>query len=261
MPLLGGDHHLATWIAHLRIAEELLIQLPTFDAESFVSGSIAPDCGLPNEDWSIFTPSKEITHYFRAMGVLHDLTFYREYLAGQDTRFDQKRMSYLWGYFLHLVSDALWYRRLASTTREQYPALFTEKGDQAWWVVKEDWYDLDHRFLRNHPSSLFWKVFTNLPDPPQYVPFLPVEGIHIQFAHIRDYYGKAHIEKGIDRPFPYLNEKTMARFVAETVKSLLKLYEILRDPSTDVILNMSLELMHPEEYAAFPAPLGDKAEW
>jgi hypothetical protein len=248
---------MATWIAHLRIAESLLKVLSEFDPASYVAGSIAPDCGLPNKDWSEFTPPKEITHYYVSPGKMRDLIFFREYLAGHSLSEDPERMSYLWGYFLHLVTDLLWYHRLASTTREQYPALFAEKGDQAWWVVKEDWYDLDHRYLRDHPDSLFWTMFVDLPDPPQYVPFLSAQGIHIQFAHIREYYCNAHIEKGLDRLFLYLNEATMQHFIHDTVASLIGLYAVLQQPLTDGVGEMSLGLMNPEEYAPFSPPLGD----
>jgi hypothetical protein len=248
---------MATWIAHLRIAERFLDQMPEFDIAAFTSGSLAPDCGLPNKDWSEFTPSKDVTHYFHAMGELYDLSFFQEFIAGHPFSEDPARMSHLWGYFLHLVSDALWYQRLASTTQGQYPALFAEKGDQAWWVVKEDWYDLDHLYIRDHPENLFTKVFKNLADPPQYLPFLSAEGIHIQFAHIRDYYGNIHIQKGLDRPFPYLNENTMGRFITETVTTLIKLHGILQQPLPDQAGEMSLNLMNPEEYKPFPAPIGD----
>ena len=248
---------MATWIAHLRIAEQFLEQQPEFNIEAFVSGSLAPDCGLPNEDWSVFTPPKKVTHFNPGKGEIHDLTFFRQFLAGHKLSEDILRFSYLWAYFLHLVSDALWYRRLASTTRDQFPDLFAEKGDQAWWVVKEDWYDLDHLYILNHPDNLFSQVFLNLPDPAQYIPFLPAEGIHIQFAHIRDYYKNAHIQKGLDRPFPYLNESTMGKFIHETVNSLVKMHAILQNPLPAQVGNMSLSLMEPGEYAAFPPPLGD----
>lgn len=248
---------MATWIAHLRIAEHILVQKPEFDPGAFVCGSLAPDCGLPNEDWSKFTPSKDVTHYFRALGELHDLNFFREYISGHHLSENTHRMSYLWGYYLHLVSDALWYHRLASTTRSQYPDLFTEKGDQAWWEVKDDWYDLDHLYIRDHPDNLFNRIFINLPDPPQYLPFLPAEGVHIQFAHIRDYYGNAHIQKGLNRPFPYLNERTMGRFITETVTSLINLYSILQQPLPIEAGKMSINLMDAQEWMPFPPPLGD----
>jgi hypothetical protein len=248
---------MATWIAHLRIAEQILLCKPEFDPGGLICGSLAPDCGLPNEDWSVFTPPKKITHYFHAEGELYDLAFFREYLAGHPQSEDPIRMSYLWGYFLHLVSDTLWYHRLASTTKAQNPGLFAEQGDQAWWVVKEDWYDLDHLYIREHPDNLFTQVFMNLPDLPQYLPFLPEEGIRIQFAHIRDYYGNSHIQKGLDRSFPYLNEKTMGRFITETVTTLIKLQGILQQPLRHQAGEMSLRLLNPAEYTPFPPPLGD----
>lgn len=46
---------MATWIAHLRIAENILRNGRGLDKTAFVSGNIAPDAGVPNEDWSIFS--------------------------------------------------------------------------------------------------------------------------------------------------------------------------------------------------------------
>ena len=40
---------MATWIAHLRIAENLLELIPNLDAGQFAIGNIAPDAGIPDE--------------------------------------------------------------------------------------------------------------------------------------------------------------------------------------------------------------------
>lgn len=53
---------MATWIAHLRIAENL-IKKYDFEKKPFIIGNIAPDSGVPNEDWSKFDPPKEVTHW------------------------------------------------------------------------------------------------------------------------------------------------------------------------------------------------------
>jgi hypothetical protein len=52
---------MATWIAHLRIAENLLGLFPGLDQAGFAVGSIAPDSGLPDEKWEKFTPPLEVT--------------------------------------------------------------------------------------------------------------------------------------------------------------------------------------------------------
>lgn len=54
---------MATWIAHLRIAENILKKGYGFEPKAFAVGNIGPDSGVPNEDWSNFDPPKKITHW------------------------------------------------------------------------------------------------------------------------------------------------------------------------------------------------------
>jgi hypothetical protein len=45
---------MASWIVHLRVTDKLLDQIPDLSPVEFVIGNIAPDSGVPNEDWSAF---------------------------------------------------------------------------------------------------------------------------------------------------------------------------------------------------------------
>ena len=54
---------MATWIAHLRIANNLIQELNIQNHIDFIVGNIGPDCGVPNEDWSKFDPPGEISHW------------------------------------------------------------------------------------------------------------------------------------------------------------------------------------------------------
>ena len=54
---------MASWMIHLRIADRLLYELGELDETAFIMGNIAPDSGVPNEDWSQFTPPKAISHF------------------------------------------------------------------------------------------------------------------------------------------------------------------------------------------------------
>lgn len=54
---------MATWITHLMVADSVLQKLPWLDRRGFCVGNIAPDCNVENEDWTAFTPSREITHW------------------------------------------------------------------------------------------------------------------------------------------------------------------------------------------------------
>ena len=54
---------MASWIVHLRIADKLLNEIFNLSSTEFVVGNIAPDSGIPNGDWSVFTPSGDISHF------------------------------------------------------------------------------------------------------------------------------------------------------------------------------------------------------
>ena len=53
---------MATWIAHLRVAENILKHMK-LDRGRFLIGNLAPDCNRQNEDWSSFVPDVKVTHY------------------------------------------------------------------------------------------------------------------------------------------------------------------------------------------------------
>jgi len=54
---------MATWFTHMRIAEHFMNIDDHLNCVDFLVGNIAPDCGVPNENWSKFTPDKNITHW------------------------------------------------------------------------------------------------------------------------------------------------------------------------------------------------------
>ena len=54
---------MASWMVHLRIADELLKHLKGTDETCFVVGNMAPDSGVPNDDWTEFDPPYPATHF------------------------------------------------------------------------------------------------------------------------------------------------------------------------------------------------------
>ncbi len=47
---------MASWMVHLRITDLLLDVFDNLEETEFVVGNIAPDSGIPSEDWSYYTP-------------------------------------------------------------------------------------------------------------------------------------------------------------------------------------------------------------
>jgi hypothetical protein len=251
---------MGTWICHLRVAEALLDQLAGLDPVAFSCGNLAPDSGVPNADWTVFDPPKEVTHFLRpgeGEGRIRDLAFYYQYVvpARHD---DSARSSFLLGYFCHLLCDNLWSRRIVAASKQAYAARFEEDANAAWEDLKTDWYDLDHRYVRDHPACLFWRVFYPAPNPPMYLPLVPAAALHQQLDFIRAFYGTPDPAWQLDRPYPYLNQQTMGRFVADCVKdigSILAQREQL--PSLDQEAS-ALAILDQARLCPYDMPLGDR---
>ena len=79
---------MATWIGHMRIADYFMKRYEMLNNAEFLVGNIAPDCGVPNEDWSVFTPGKEITHWHKKGSAEIDAEDFRQkYLQVKDDKY------------------------------------------------------------------------------------------------------------------------------------------------------------------------------
>jgi hypothetical protein len=231
---------MATWIAHLRIAENLLRTMPELNPAQFAIGSIAPDSGIPDEKWERFTPSAEITHFNKPgnpVWEFADLDFYRGYvlpLRIDENKTPSRVLSSRLGYFFHLVTDNLWYERIVLPTRAQFAFDF-ERRPGFIWEVKKDWYGLDFRYLRSHPESLFWKVFLEAEVVSPELDFLPDEALEQRVQYIRQYYqsNDEDIELKVKGPFNYLVPSKMDAFVRETSQRLERLAPLLSGVQSD----------------------------
>ncbi len=225
---------MASWIVHLRIAENLLAHIHGLDVDLFSIGNIAPDSGMPDEKWEHFDPPTRVTHFevsdFTAdpdVFRTSDLAFYRQYLlplhpgGGEDAR----RFSFLLGYFFHLLTDNNWVRRIARPTRARYLEQFTADKDFI-WEVKEDWYGLDHVYVRDHPQALFWRVFMNAAYDRADLDFMPVQAVQERIRYIQQYYSQPdeRVTKMTAHPFIYLSMDEMDAFVQDTSRLILACY-------------------------------------
>lgn len=241
---------MATWIAHLRIAENLLKQLPALETAQFAIGSVAPDSGIPDENWEKFTPPPAVTHFKRSHSVhkdIADLEFYRSYLFQVDPQ-DRARFSFRLGYFFHLITDNLWTIKVGKPTQERFAKEFAA-DEKFIWEVKRDWYGLDHLYVRANPECLYWRVFLEAEPQDAELDFLPQDALLNQLKHIKMYYqlDDDEIRDMISRPKRYLAKTEMDRFVAVTSESLTAIYQLLwpEPPQLEHMVS-ALELLHPD---------------
>jgi hypothetical protein len=132
---------MASWIVHLRLAENLLGLIVGLDAPQFAVGSVAPDSGIPDENWEKFDPPPEITHFQRGADKRNCAAgeFYNRHLSplrGQEN--DAPRLSFLFGYYFHLATDNLWSERIGLPAKARFAAQF-ETDPKFIWEVKRDW--------------------------------------------------------------------------------------------------------------------------
>ena len=221
---------MATWIAHLRIAETLLENIPGLDPGQFAIGNIAPDAGIPDENWEKFTPPPKVTHFKRSKSVhkdIADLAFYREYLARVSPD-DTDRFSFRLGYFFHLITDNLWTIEIGKPTQERYAKQFAA-NPKFIWEVKLDWYGLDQIYVREHPECLFWRSFLDVEPTSADLDFFPPEALPRQLKHIKSFYQRDddEIKTMMARPMEYLSKSKMDRFVEDASERIFKIYQIL----------------------------------
>ena len=222
---------MGTWIAHLRIAENLLPHFPEVDEVTFAFGNLSPDSGIPNEDWTQFDPPKEVTHFLRkgdGEDAIFDLVYYKDYLANVNPAEDIKLYSFRLGYFFHLICDIIWAKRIVPATRHQFKELFDTDARKAVSTVKDDWYGLDQLYVRDHPEHIFWRVIMSNPFPPSYLPFVKDEALHHQYDHIRKFYSEQEDHWFLSLPYHFMSETTMTRAINDSVQAVLLVQEKLK---------------------------------
>ena len=115
---------MAYWMTHLRVAEALLRCLPEgISLPHYYAGSIAPDCGRTewNEDGTPrYLPGRVVTHWLKKDEALDRclIDFEGFYNAMMPQAADDGARAFYWGYYIHLITDAMWQERVLRPRRE-----------------------------------------------------------------------------------------------------------------------------------------------
>lgn len=228
---------MAAWIAHLRVAEGLLGVAPGLDADAFLVGNIAPDAGRPKPDGTGYDPPIEVTHLMRD-GFSGAEEFRAHFLDGALAGSASERpkpppatgptplpataqtapvsatVSFLLGYYTHLVTDQRWHHLVTLQKGERQTPLDLDEVR----ALKHDWYDVDSIYLADHPGSVFERRFRHIRDFPYQLPWFPDGWIGEAARRIVNYYDHRQFERG--RKLVYLTPEQMDDFVSETVAEL-----------------------------------------
>lgn len=222
---------MATWITHLMVADRVLEKVSELDKHGFCVGNIAPDCNVENEDWTQFVPPREITHWMSAdRKVVADCDrFYKEYIEDRKQKIDTaQELSFLLGYYAHLVTDAEFQRYIRDAERvasswnriKQYPLLSNKTADmpESWESVKKlinktermkDIYTIEAEYLEEHPDSGYLTEIMPLKSFPDYIDYFP-KGAIVRKIGVMGYFPKKELGAF---PFIAMSREEYANFL------------------------------------------------
>ena len=156
---------MASWMVHLRIADELLKHIDNIDETAFVMGNIAPDSGVPSEDWKEYYPPKTVSHFktrsddetFFDIDAYCSKYFNEELIKG----YSLKEYSFFLGYYVHLLTDVRWAETVYADLLKKHPKECAEDKYKLIWSAKADWYDLDFLYLEQNPGFKAFSIYDN----------------------------------------------------------------------------------------------------
>lgn len=202
---------MATWIAHLRVAENVLERLE-LERGIFLIGNLAPDCNKQNEDWSSFTPDAQITH-FRVNGTTRTDSdrFLEEHYKQED---ESSRKAFMLGYYSHLLTDNLWGEMIRKWEVENPKIKEQMNTDKSFiWTIKKDWYGQDFKYLRENENNVFTDEFLGLDRVIDYLDFFPADIINEKLVYIKEFYTSEDKKIKLDH-YKYLTTHEMDEFIA-----------------------------------------------
>ncbi len=226
---------MASWMVHLRIADEILKRIHGLDETAFVIGNIAPDSGVPNADWSAYEPPKMVSHFKKDPdGIFFDLDrFCREYFSQELIRgYDLRRYSFFLGYYVHLLTDVEWTEKIyVPNVSEEMAAREGKTKTDLLWENKADWYDLDFLYLEEHPDFRAFRVYETAQDlENDYMEIFAKDAFSNRRGYICGFYrGGEHGD--LHRQYRHLTPEDADRFVAETVELVMEKIGTLRQPN------------------------------
>ncbi len=220
---------MASWMVHFRIADALLDVRKEFSQIEFIFGNIAPDSGVPNKDWSAFTPSSDISHFktIAADGLkyIHLEQYVAAYLDCEKyEKYTVQKKSFYLGYFAHLLTDIEWVEQIVRPAEKKFYKLYKEDPNKWIWTLKKDWYDLDFLFLQKHPDFRAFCLYeNNIGFKNEFLDFFASDAFENRREYICGFYRAGR--EDLVREYPYLSEEHMDYFVVNCAKKVAEKLE------------------------------------
>ena len=215
---------MASWMVHLQVADAMLDRLKGIADTEFIVGNIAPDSGVPSQDWSYYMPSSRVSHFKTGkidtpLGVDID-TFIEQYFTGkmQET-YTKEQYSFYLGYLTHLLTDIEWSEKIAEPCKRQFGTLWETEKEDCIRKMKRDWYDLDFKYIQAHPDFRAFQIYKNAVNfENEYMDIFAKDAFDNRREYIIQFYLSE--KNDLEHEYCYLTEATAHQFVVETVETV-----------------------------------------
>ena len=231
---------MATWITHLMIADGVLQHFPSLDRRGFCVGNIAPDCNVENEDWTAFTPSREVTHWMQGeRKKASDCdAFCEKYIADRRSEITSaEEYAFLLGYYAHLITDAAFQAMIRDEERvkaawdrikaDKELSVSSTGMEETWDSIKrlvskrdrmQEIYSMEAKYIRDNPNTGYLTEILPLKEFPDYIDYLPTGAV------VRKIGVMGYLPKVGDFTLKYItmSQEEYAAFVKDTICLILE---------------------------------------
>ena len=108
--------------------------------------------------------------------------------------------------------------------KERYPEQWNADRKALIARAKEDWYDLDFLYIKNHPDFRAFSIYSNAVGfQNSYLDFFSSDAFDNRREYITAFYRSAN--ENLDRPYPYFTEQDAQSFVLSASRTIHRLFQ------------------------------------
>ncbi len=214
---------MATWMAHLRIADRLLDIFDGIERTEFIMGNIAPDSGVPCCEG--YVPDKTTSHFMTrdsdGKPIFGWQRFADKYLSPEKVKsYNKKEFSFYLGYFTHLLADEKW-KIIMIPLKEKDSENYKKDKNATVSKWKKDWYDLDRLFIRDNSDFRAFEIYKNAGAfKNTFLDFFPETAFDERRTFIVNFY--SHFPDDLDREYVWLTEEAMKEYIDTAVSYIIE---------------------------------------